>query len=135
MKPYKKSLKQPSRQLRNNMTDAEQLLWSRLRRKQIHNVQFNRQKPLLGYIVDFYCAKARLVIELDGSQHFDSENREKDILRDKALAEWGLHVLRFDNLQVLTETESVVGVVYQVVGERLHTAEIPPNPPFSKGGT
>lgn len=117
------------------MTDAEQLLWSRLRRKQIHNVQFNRQKPLLNYIVDFYCAKARLVIELDGSQHFDSENRRKDMVRDKTLAELDLQVLRFDNRQVLTETESVIGVVYQVVGERLHTAKIPPNPPFLKGGT
>ncbi len=129
-KPYNKSLKQLSRRLRHDMTDAEQQLWKHLRRRQIHNVQFNRQKPLLNYIVDFYCAKARLIIELDGSQHYESENQKQDIARDQALAELGLHTLRFDNQQILTETDSVVGVIYEVVGKRL----IPPNPPFPKGG-
>lgn len=64
MKEYKKSLKKFSRELRNNLTDAEQLLWFRLRRKQILNLQFYRQKPIAGYIVDFYCAAVNLVIEL-----------------------------------------------------------------------
>lgn len=65
MQPYKSTLKLFARNLRNNMTDAEQLLWSKLRRKQILGVQFYRQKPLANYIVDFYCAAANLVIELD----------------------------------------------------------------------
>lgn len=130
MEAYNTALKNHSRQLRSNMTDAEQLLWKRLRRKQIHNVQFNRQKPLLDYIVDFYCAKAKLVIELDGSQHTESEHLERDRIRDQALAELGLLTLRYNNRQVLMEIDSVVGDIYEVVERR-----IPPNPPFSKGGT
>ena len=55
------------------MTDAEQLLWSRLRRKQILGLQFYRQKPLLNYIVDFYCPAVNLVIECDGGQHYTAE--------------------------------------------------------------
>ena len=119
MKPYRYSLKQPSRRLRSNMTDAEQALWQRLRGKQIHGVQFYRQKPLLDYIADFYCAKASLVIELDGGQHLEPEHQHKDMLRDKALAELGLRVLRFDNRQVMAETDAVVGAIYEVVGERI----------------
>ena len=120
MKPYNQSLKPFSRNLRNNLTDAEQLLWQRLRRKQIHGIQFNRQKPLLNYIVDFYSAKASLVIELDGSQHLEPENQRKDAARDKALADQGLHVLRFDDRQVLTETDSVMEVNYEIVGQRIN---------------
>ena len=62
MLPYKKELKSRARALRRSMTDAEQLLWTRLRRKQVLGVQFYRQKPLTGYIVDFYCAAAKLVV-------------------------------------------------------------------------
>jgi very-short-patch-repair endonuclease len=101
------------------MTDAEQMIWYRVRRKQIMSVQFYRQKPLLNFIVDFYCAKARLVIELDGGQHFDDEYQQKDSVRDKALEGIGLLVLRFDNHQVLTETESVIKRIFDVVEERL----------------
>ena len=78
MQAYNPALKPFSRDLRNSMTDAEQLLWSRLRRKQILGVQFYRQKPLANYIVDFYCAAANVVIELDGSQHYEPEHRAKD---------------------------------------------------------
>ena len=116
---YKETLKANARQLRQNMTEAEQLIWYRVRRKQIMGVQFYRQKPLLNFIVDFYCAKARLVIELDGGQHFEDEHQEKDIIRDKALMDIDLLVLRFDNYQVLTETESVINRIYEVVAERL----------------
>jgi len=101
------------------MTDAEQRLWQRLRRKQILGVQFYRQKPLLTYIVDFYCAKASLVIELDGSQHLEPVARRRDAERDAALAGLGLRVLRFDDRQVLTEMDSVVEVIYGVVEERI----------------
>ena len=101
------------------MTDAEQMLWQRLRRKQIHGTQFNRQKPLLNYIVDFYSSKASLVIELDGSQHREPENLRKDAARDQALTTRGLRVLRFDDRQVLTEIESVMEVIDMVVGERV----------------
>lgn len=127
MQPYQKKLKQPSRQLRSNMTDVEQRLWYYVRRKQIRGVQFYRQKPLLTFIVDFYCPAAKLVIELDGSQHFEAEQITKDQDRDKALAALGLQVLRFDNQQVLTETEAVLQVIAAAVKERMAIPN--PNPP------
>jgi very-short-patch-repair endonuclease len=129
MQPYKKTLKTFSRDLRKNMTDAEQLLWLKLRRKQILGVQFYRQKPLAGYIADFYCAAANLVIELDGSQHDEPEHQANDVQRDDVLRSLGLLVLRFDNRQVMRELDSVMAVILSTVENR-----IPPNPPFSKGG-
>ena len=121
-------LKNNARQLRKNMTEAEQLLWYRLRRKQLLGVQFNRQKPIGSYIVDFYSSKARLVIEIDGSQHSEEIHNKNDVIRDQYLQSQGLTVLRFDNLQVLKEIDSVVEVVYQTIKEI-----IPPNPPLTRG--
>ena len=118
MERYNPKLKVSSRSLRTNMTDAEQMLWYRIRRKQIHGVQFYRQKPLLAFVVDFYCPAAKLVIELDGSQHFEAEHQAKDQDRDAALASLGLRVLRFDNRQVLLETDAVLGVIDEVVRGR-----------------
>jgi len=120
MQPFKQRLKKPARQLRSNLTDAEQALWQKVRRKQIQGVQFYRQKPLLNFIVDFYCSKAQLVIELDGGQHFEPEYLQKDIARDKVLNELGLKVLRFDNHQVLIEMGAVLAVIDRVVEERLN---------------
>ena len=118
MERYNPKLKEHSRTLRTNMTDAEQVLWHHIRRKQIQNMQFYRQKPLLAFIVDFYCPAAKLVIELDGSQHFEAEHQAKDQDRDAALANLGLRVLRFDNRQVLLETDAVLAVIDEVVRER-----------------
>lgn len=119
MERYNPKLKEHSRTLRSNMTDAEQVLWHHIRRKQIQGVQFYRQKPLLAFVVDFYCPAAKLVIELDGSQHFEAEHQVKDKDRDAALTGLGLHVLRFDNRQVLLETDAVLGVINKIVKERL----------------
>jgi len=130
MRPYDPILKRNARALRSSLTDAEQLLWSRLRRKQLLGVQFYRQKPIGPYIVDFYCAVAKLVIEIDGGQHFEEAHRRRDQKRDADLRASGLTVLRFDNLQVLKETEIVMEAIYRAVEQR-----IPPSPPFAKGGT
>ena len=119
MKPYNKNLKQPARDLRNNMTDAELLLWSKLRRKQILGLQFYRQKPILNYIVDYYCVSASLVIECDGSQHYTNEGLEADRIRDEALAQLGLKVLRFDNGQVMGEIDAVIEVIYWAASQSL----------------
>lgn len=119
MEPHRKTLKEPARLLRINMTDAEQVLWHHIRRKQIQGVQFYRQKPLLAFIVDFYCAAAKLVIEIDGSQHFEAEHQAKDQDRDAALASLGLRVLRFDNRQVLLETDAILAVIDEVVRGRV----------------
>ncbi len=112
MQPYNKNLKKPSRDLRNNMTDAEKCLWSKLRAKQILGLQFYRQKPLLNFIVDFYCPAANLVIECDGGQHFTDEGLEADRVRDETLAQLGLKVLRFDNGEVMREIDAVVEKIY-----------------------
>lgn len=119
MRRYNKALKVNSRSLRSSMTDAEQLLWSRLRRKQILNVQFYRQKPLGNFIVDFYSSKVSLVIEVDGAQHMDPDNRERDRVRSQYLRLCGLEILRFNNLQVLREIEAVMSQIYTVIEERL----------------
>jgi very-short-patch-repair endonuclease len=118
MQPYNKNLKLPSRDLRNNMTDAEHWLWQRLRRKQILGLQFYRQKPILNFIVDFYCSAANLVIECDGGQHYTEDGRSADQIRDQALSELGLVVLRFSNRQILTKTDAVVEQIYWIAKHR-----------------
>lgn len=119
MEPYRKILKEPARALRTRMIDVEQALWQRIRRKQIQNVQFYRQKPLRSFIVDFYCPAAKLVVELDGSQHFETGHQAKDRARDAALAGLGLRVLRFDNRQVLLEMDAVLAAIDEAVKGRM----------------
>jgi len=111
MLPYNRTLKPRARNLRREMTDAERLLWLRLRRKQIGGVQFYRQKPIGNYIVDFYAPRAKIVIEVDGSQHHEPHAVEADIERDQFLSRLNLNILRFNNLQVLLETESVLDAI------------------------
>ena len=95
MDPYNRELKLRSRELRSSMTDAEIRLWSKLRRKQVHSLQFCRQKPIGNFIVDFYCPKARLVIEIDGGQHYQEQGMDRDAARDSYLRGLGLEVIRF----------------------------------------
>ncbi len=111
MLPYNRILKPRARNLRREMTDAEQLLWWHLRRKQIGGVQFYRQKPIGNYIVDFYAPRAKIVIEVDGSQHHEPRAIEADVERDEFLSRLELNILRFNNLQVLRETESVLDMI------------------------
>ena len=98
-------LKSFSQQLRKNTTKEENLLWYRFLRH--YDVQFRRQCPFGQYIVDFYCAKARLVVELDGSQHYDPAEAKKDDIRTAYLESLGICVLRFSNLDVLRRFEDV----------------------------
>ena len=108
MLPYNRNLKQPSRQLRENMTDAERHLWAKIRMKQLKGCQFYRQKPIGDYIVDFFCPRAKLVIEIDGTQHSSDEKAEYDRIRDECLSSLGLRVLRFTNSEVLKHVEGVL---------------------------
>ena len=108
-------MKSRAQRLRKEMTDSERMLWSRLRGKQILEVQFYRQKSIGNYIVDFYASKAKIVIEVDGSQHMNEDHEEKDRKRDMYLKDQGLEVLRFNNLQVLQEIDSVMEVIYKTV--------------------
>ena len=116
---YDRKLKLFSRRLRREMTDAEQRLWSRLRRKQLHGIQFYRQKPLGEYVVDFYAPAVCLVIEVDGSQHFEAAATVADGRRSAALLRMGLDVLRFDNRQVLLETDAVVEEIWRFIDVRI----------------
>ena len=125
MLEYNHTLKSKARTLRANMTDSERVLWSRLRGKQIMGVLFYRQKPIGNYIVDFYAPKAKVVVEVDGSQHQASNQADMDVQRDAYLVNHGLIVLRFNNLQVLTELDGVMEVIYKTVEERLENK----NPP------
>jgi very-short-patch-repair endonuclease len=130
---YNAHLKDKARQLRKNVTDSERALWARLRNKQLLGVQFYRQKPIGEHIVDFSAPKAKLVVEVDGSQHMQGDNAQKDRSRDEYLASLGLMVLRFNSREVLEESDAVVEVICQIMTESL-SAEIPPNPPLIKGG-
>ncbi len=105
---YDKELKASSQQLRKNMTDAENMLWVRLRRKQLKGHQFYRQKIIGKYIVDFYCPKANLVIELDGGQHYSESGRAKDKVRDEMLSKMGIQVLRYSDRDVLENMDGVM---------------------------
>ncbi len=122
-----------ARALRRCMADAEKRLWLHLRQDQL-GVRFYRQKPLGPYVVDFFAPKAKFVVEVDGSQHKDDPVRkEKDGRRDAWLNSQGLQVLRFDDRQVLVETQGVLEVIVLSV-RNATVGEIPPSPPFAKGG-
>ena len=82
MLSYNKKLKQLSRTLRINIIDAEKLLWSKIRGKQLKGLQFYRQKIIGNYIADFYCPKSKLVIEVDGGQHYNVDGKGKDKIRE-----------------------------------------------------
>ena len=93
-----------ARTLRVNQTDAETVLWNRIRNRQIGH-KFVRQVPLLGYICDFVCRERRLIVEVDGGQHNESA---ADAIRDRRLMDEGYRVLRFWNNDVLGNTEGVL---------------------------
>jgi len=115
MLPYNKHLKSMARELRARLTHSESTLWSRLRGKQLLDVQFYRQKPIGQYIVDFYAPRANLVIEVDGSQHVTGDHVELDKQRDECLSNLGLKVLRFNSREVLTNTDEVVEVICRTI--------------------
>ena len=98
-----------ARRLRTLMTDAENHLWTQLRRKQIDGFRFRRQVPVGGYILDFACLRAWLVIEVDGSQH--GQARERDHLRTAWLESRGFRVLRFWDNDVLQQTGGVLEAI------------------------
>jgi very-short-patch-repair endonuclease len=95
--------------LRKRPTDAEQLLWRHLRMKQMEGLKFRRQQPIDNYIVDFICFENRIIIEVDGGQHADKNNKDKE--RDFYLQQFGFKVLRFWNNEVLQNTNEVLEII------------------------
>jgi len=121
MLSYQRALKPFARQLSCAMTDAEQLLWRKLRRRQIYGIQFYRQKPIGPFIVDFYAKDPLLIIEVDGSQHLTPNGIEKDKNRDLYLTSLGFRVLRFNNREVLKSCDSVLNCIVDVILELKNT--------------
>ena len=103
-----RKLKGRRRELRKNQTDAEKVLWSKLRGQRFGGLKFFRQYSVGPYILDFYCPKLRLAIELDGGQHAEPTRQEYDEARTEHLTTKEIRVLRFWNNQVLTETDAVL---------------------------
>ena len=93
------------------MTDAENILWLRFRRKQLKEHQFYREKIIGKYVVDFYCPKPNLVIELDGGQHYSLTGKIRDRTRNDTLKQMGIKVLRFSDRDVF---ENIGGVIEEI---------------------
>lgn len=109
--PYNKNLKAFSRGLRNKSTLSEVLLWNELKQRKIRGYSFNRQKPIGNYIVDFYCKPLKLVIEVDGSSHYNEEAQVKDEKRQRILETMGLRFLRFDDVEVKKDMPNVLKAI------------------------
>jgi very-short-patch-repair endonuclease len=109
--PYNAKLVSRARELRKHMTETEIILWSKIRLKQLKGFQFSRQKPIGGYIADFFCMKSKLVVEVDGGQHYTGETIKYDQLRDFKFKSLGLKVLRFTNVDINENIEGVVEVI------------------------
>jgi very-short-patch-repair endonuclease len=105
-------VKEISRGLRKNQTEAEERLWQRLRGSRFEGFKFRRQYCLGRYIADFYCSKARLVIEIDGKIHEEAAINEYDKVRDKELFARGVKVLRFTNEQIMNEIKAVLDILH-----------------------
>lgn len=97
----RKSLKEIRRNLRQESTPAEDFLWQHIRNRKLNQLKFKRQHSIGNYVVDFYCASKRLIIEVDGAVHALPDQLEKDKSRDENLIEMGFKILRFSNEEVL----------------------------------
>ncbi|MEW6067281.1 MAG: endonuclease domain-containing protein [Nitrospirota bacterium] len=117
---YNQNLKELARQLRKNSTLSEVLLWRHLKGKQMLNYDFDRQKPIDDYIVDFFCNELMLAIEIDGDTH--NYKIEEDIIRQKRLESLGIRFLRFTDRDVKQNIEGVMTTIKRWIKE--HT----PNP-------
>jgi very-short-patch-repair endonuclease len=126
--PYNRNLKEASRNLRGNLTEAERCLWERIKLKHL-SFCFYRQKPIGNYIVDFYCPKARLVMKIDGGRHFSGDEVDNDNFRDKYMRSLGLTTLRFSNSEVLTNTDKIAEMIFD------YFSKILLSPPLKRGTT
>ncbi len=104
-----------AKNLRTTATDAERILWSLLRAKQFAHLRFRRQQPIGPYIADFYCAAAKLIVEIDGDQHGADANMEYDEARTRFLSARGYRVLRFPNGDVLKNLDAVLDGIWHAL--------------------
>ncbi|MFL5148661.1 MAG: endonuclease domain-containing protein [Microvirga sp.] len=119
-----------ARALRQRMTEPEKRLWRHLRQRlPVERTHFRRQVPIEGYVADFCCLKARLVIEVDGNQHGFDANAQRDAARTEALKSRGYRMLRFSNREVMTAIDIVLDTILAALGPS------PPTPgPSPQGG-
>ncbi len=121
---YNPKLRELARQLRKNMTLSEVLLWQELKGKQMMGYDFDRQRPIDEYIVDFYCKDLQLAIEIDGASHEHADVAKNDVLRQARLESLGVRFLRFDDLDVKKD----MGYVLDTIHEWIATSKDPPPP-------
>ena len=114
---HNKAIVPIAKMLRRNMTKEERKLWYEFLRE--YSVKFSRQKVIGKYIVDFYCASAKLVVELDGTEHYFKKTQQKDIERDEYLRSYGLTVIRIPNYLVRNEFENVCEYINHSVEQSL----------------
>ncbi len=125
MLKYNKNLITYAKELRKNMTPWEIKLWNRFLRN--YPIRFQRQKVIGDYIVDFYCAKARLVIELDGGGHYTVEQKQYDTHRTEDLEKYGLKVLRVCNIDIDNNFYSVCEQIDREIKQSVNQSSIPPS--------
>jgi very-short-patch-repair endonuclease len=118
-------LRERSRGLRRDASDAERLLWQHLRSRQLGEAKFRRQRQCGRYILDFYGVEAKLCIEADGSQHYTPAGIQADARRDKYLAAKGIRVLRFSDTEILKNIEGVMMRILEMVGSAGENAKEP----------
>jgi very-short-patch-repair endonuclease len=113
--------------MRSHPIDIERDLWWRLRSRKLGGLKFRRQQPMQGYVADFVCLEARLIIEIDGRQHRDDHSA---LIRSEKVIERGFKIIRFDNDQVRIDIDGVCGAILAAVMSRLST----PQPPSGRAG-
>ena len=127
--PYKKGgmfegtshlLFEKANELRNKMTGIEEIVWMHLRNG-INGFKFRRQHPIGNYIADFFCFKAKLVVEIDGSVHNSLEIKESDIMKQKDLENLGYTVIRFTNIEVHKQIETVLNKISELLNNIIQT--------------
>jgi very-short-patch-repair endonuclease len=116
--PYNPKLKELARNLRNNSTKSETILWQYLKGKQMLGFDFHRQKPLDNYIVDFYCSELYLAIELDGYSHELLEIAKKDQRKQNRLQSLGINLIRFWDEEIFNDLNNVLRVIEITVENR-----------------
>ena len=115
--PYNPKLKLLARKLRNNSTHAEVLLWNQLKNKKLKGYDFHRQKPILNYILDFFCHELYLAIEVDGFTHDNEIQQAKDKIRQTEIEALGIKFLRFDDVEIKTQMYGVISEILKYVEE------------------
>jgi very-short-patch-repair endonuclease len=118
-------LRSNARALRKNSTDAERLFWAALRDHRLNGASFRRQVPIKNFIADFVCHAAKLVIELDGGQHFSDQAEQADAARSTVIEAQGFKVLRFSNHDVMTNRDGVLETIASAIAERVPTPTLP----------